>query len=149
MLKIYTENLCEAPISDYVFRNMKKVIRETVAEQYPDHRFELNLTICDNEYIREINREYRNIDKETDVLSFPMMDFDTPEITVMLGDIIISYEKAVSQAEEYCHSIKRELCFLCCHSALHLLGYDHETEDERTEMEQKQKEILERLNIKR
>ena len=149
MLKIYTENLCEAPISDYVFRNMKKVIRETVAEQYPDHRFELNLTICDNKYIREINREYRNIDKETDVLSFPMMDFDTPEITVMLGDIIISYEKAVSQAEEYCHSIKRELCFLCCHSALHLLGYDHETEDERTEMEQKQKEILERLNIKR
>ena len=149
MLKIYTENLCEAPISDYVFRNMKKVIRETVAEQYPDHRFELNLTICDNEYIREINREYRNIDKETDVLSFPMMDFDTPEITVMLGDIIISYEKAVSQAEEYCHSIKRELCFLCCHSALHLLGYDHETEDDRTEMEQKQKEILERLNIKR
>ena len=149
MLKIYTENLCEAPISDYVFRNMKKVIRETVAEQYPDHRFELNLTICDNQYIREINREYRNIDKETDVLSFPMMDFDTPEITVMLGDIIISYEKAVSQAEEYCHSIKRELCFLCCHSALHLLGYDHETEDERTEMEQKQKEILERLNIKR
>ena len=149
MLKIYTENLCEAPISDYVFRNMKKVIRETVAEQYPDHRFELNLTICDNEYIREINREYRNIDKETDVLSFPMMDFDTPEITVMLGDIIISYEKAVSQAEEYCHSIKRELCFLCCHSALHLLGYDHETDDERTEMEQKQKEILERLNIKR
>lgn len=149
MLKIYTENLCEAPISEYVFRNMKKVIRETVAEQYPDHRFELNLTICDNEYIREINREYRNIDKETDVLSFPMMDFDTPEITVMLGDIIISYEKAVSQAEEYCHSIKRELCFLCCHSALHLLGYDHETEDERTEMEQKQKEILERLNIRR
>ena len=149
MLKIYTENLCEAPISDYVFRNMKKVIRETVAEQYPDHRFELNLTICDNQYIREINREYRNIDKETDVLSFPMMDFDTPEITVMLGDIIISYEKAVSQAEEYCHSIKRELCFLCCHSALHLLGYDHETEDERTEMEQKQKEILERLNIRR
>jgi probable rRNA maturation factor len=149
MLKIYTENLCEAPISEYVFRNMKKVIRETVAEQYPDHRFELNLTICDNEYIREINREYRNLDKETDVLSFPMMDFDTPEITVMLGDIIISYEKAVSQAEEYCHSIKRELCFLCCHSALHLLGYDHETEDERTEMEQKQKEILERLNIRR
>ena len=78
-----------------------------------------------------------------------MMDFDTPEITVILGDIIISYEKAVSQAEEYGHSLKRELCFLCCHSALHLLGYDHETEDERTEMEVKQKEILERLNIKR
>ncbi len=149
MLKVYTENLCDAPITEYTLRQMKKVIRETVAEQYPDHKFEVNLTVCDNEYIREINREYREIDRETDVLSFPMMDFDTPDTTVMLGDIIISYEKAVSQAEEYGHSLKRELCFLCCHSALHLLGYDHETEDERTEMEAKQKEILERLNIKR
>ncbi|MBO7245414.1 MAG: rRNA maturation RNase YbeY, partial [Clostridia bacterium] len=140
---------CEAPISEYALRQMKRVIKETVAEQYPKHKFEVNLTICDNEYIRDINREYRGIDKETDVLSFPMMDFDTPEITVILGDIIISYEKAVSQAEEYGHSLKRELCFLCCHSALHLLGYDHETEDERTQMETKQKEILERLNIKR
>ena len=149
MLKVYTENLCDAPVTEYTLKQMKKVIRETVAEEYPDHKFEVNLTICDNEYIREINREYRDIDRETDVLSFPMMDFDTPETTVMLGDIIISYEKAVSQAEEYGHSLKRELCFLCCHSALHLLGYDHETEDERNEMEQKQKEILERLNIKR
>ena len=149
MLKVYTENLCDAPITEYTLRQMKRVIRETVAEQYPDHKFEVNLTVCDNGYILEINREYRDIDRETDVLSFPMMDFDTPDTTVMLGDIIISYEKAVSQAEEYGHSLKRELCFLCCHSALHLLGYDHETEDERTEMEAKQKEILERLNIKR
>ncbi len=149
MLKVYTENLCDAPVTEYTLKQMKKVTRETVAEEYPDHKFEVNLTICDNEYIREINREYRDIDRETDVLSFPMMDFDTPDTTVMLGDIIISYEKAVSQAEEYGHSLKRELCFLCCHSALHLLGYDHETENERNEMEQKQKEILERLNIKR
>lgn len=149
MLKVYTENLCDAPVTEYTLKQMKKVIRETVAEAYPNHKFEVNLTICDNEYIREINREYRDIDRETDVLSFPMMDFDTPETTVMLGDIIISYEKAVSQADEYGHSLKRELCFLCCHSALHLLGYDHETEEERNEMEQKQKEILERLNIKR
>lgn len=149
MLKVYTENLCDAPITEYTLRQMKRVIRETVAEQYPDHKFEVNLTVCDNGFIREINREYRDIDRETDVLSFPMMDFDTPDTTVMLGDIIISYEKAVSQAEEYGHSLKRELCFLCCHSALHLLGYDHETDDERTEMEAKQKEILERLNIKR
>lgn len=149
MLKVYTENLCDAPVTEYTLKQMKKVIRETVAEEYPNHKFEVNLTICDNEYIREINREYRDINRETDVLSFPMMDFDTPDTTVMLGDIIISYEKAVSQAEEYGHSLKRELCFLCCHSALHLLGYDHETEEERNEMEQKQKEILERLNIKR
>ena len=149
MLKVYTENLCNAPISEYALRQMKRVIKETVSEQYPKYKFEVNLTICDNGYIRDINREYRRIDKETDVLSFHMMDFDTPEITVILGDIIISYEKAVSQAEEYGHSLKRELCFLCCHSALHLLGYDHETEDKRTEMENKQKEILERLNIKR
>lgn len=149
MLKIYTENLCDAPLTDYTLRQMKKVIRETVAEQYPSHKFEVNLTVCDNNYIRKINNEYRNIDRETDVLSFPMMDFDTPDTTVMLGDIILSYEKAVTQSQEYGHSVKRELCFLCCHSALHLLGYDHEEPDEREEMEQKQKEILERLNIKR
>ncbi len=149
MLKIYTENICDAPIKEYTLQLMKKVIRETVSEMYPKHKFEVNLTICDNEYIREINREYRSTDRATDVLSFPMMDFDTPDTTVMLGDIIISYEKAVSQADEYGHSVKRELCFLCCHSALHLLGYDHETDNEQLEMEAKQKEILERLNIKR
>lgn len=149
MLKIYVENLCDAPVSDYTLRLMKKTLRETVSEQYPDHKFELSLTLCDNEYIRAVNAEYRGADRPTDVLSFPMMDFDTPEVTVLLGDVIISYEKAVAQAEEYGHSVKRELCFLCCHSALHLLGYDHETDEERALMEAKQKEILERLGIKR
>ena len=149
MLKIYVENLCGAPVSDYTLRLMKRTLRETISEQYPDHKFELSLTLCDNEYIRAINAEYRGTDRPTDVLSFPMMDFDTPEGTVLLGDVIISYEKAVAQAEEYGHSVKRELCFLCCHSALHLLGYDHENDEERALMEAKQKEILERLGIKR
>ncbi|MBQ9794858.1 MAG: rRNA maturation RNase YbeY [Clostridia bacterium] len=128
---------------------MKKVIRTCVEEQYPNHRFEVELTLCGDEEIHGINKEFRGIDRPTDVLSFPMMEFSMPRVYVSLGNIVLSVETARRQAEEYGHSLKRELCFLCAHSALHLLGYDHETEDEREEMEAKQREILDALGIKR
>lgn len=128
---------------------MKRVIRACVEEHYPAHRFEIELTTCGDEEIHRINREFRGIDRPTDVLSFPMLEFEMPEVYVSLGSIIISVETARRQAEEYGHSLKRELCFLCAHSALHLLGYDHETEDERAEMEAKQREILDALGIRR
>ena len=128
---------------------MKKVIRACVDEAYPNHRFEVELTLCGDEEIHGVNKEFRGIDRPTDVLSFPMMEFSMPEVYVSLGNIILSVETARRQAEEYGHSLKRELCFLCAHSALHLLGYDHETEDEREEMEAKQREILDALGIKR
>ncbi len=128
---------------------MKRVIRACVEEHYPEHRFEIELTTCGDEEIRRINREFRGIDRPTDVLSFPMLEFEMPKVYVSLGSNIISVDTARRQAEEYGHSLKRELCFLCAHSALHLLGYDHETEDERGEMEAKQREILDALGIKR
>ncbi|MBO4453101.1 MAG: rRNA maturation RNase YbeY [Clostridia bacterium] len=128
---------------------MKRVIRKAVSEAYPTHRFEVNVTICDDRTIRELNREYRGIDRPTDVLSFPFFDFDTPEKTTLLGDIVISRDTAFRQADEYGHSPKREFCFLAAHSALHLLGYDHETDEEREVMEAKQREILDNLGIKR
>ncbi|MBO7157132.1 MAG: rRNA maturation RNase YbeY [Clostridia bacterium] len=128
---------------------MKKVIRACVDEAYHSHRFEVELTLCGDEEIHGVNKEFRGIDRPTDVLSFPMMEFSMPEVYVSLGNIILSVETARRQAEEYGHSLKRELCFLCAHSALHLLGYDHETEDEREEMEAKQREILDALGIKR
>ena len=128
---------------------MKRVIRRTVSEAYPNHKFEINVTICDDNEIREINKEHRGIDRTTDVLSFPFLDFETPEVMTLLGDIIISRDTAYRQAEEYGHSPKREFCFLAAHSALHLLGYDHETDSEREEMESKQREILDELGIKR
>ena len=125
----------------------------------------MNLLLTMNKEIQEMNAEFRHIDRATDVLSFPMIDYekagefafleeddsyfncDTGEL--MLGDIVISKEKVIAQAEEYGHTIKREYAFLIAHSMLHLLGYDHMEEQERLEMERKQKEILEQLGITR
>ncbi len=110
-----------------------------------------NVIIIDNSRIREINREYRNIDRETDVISFALEDdktFNLEEIRV-LGDIYISIEKARSQAEEYNHSFKRELSFLAIHGFLHLLGYDHMEKDEEEVMFKKQEEVLSKYEINR
>lgn len=126
---------------------------------------EVNLLLTMNEEIREMNCNFREIDRATDVLSFPMVDYERagkfdfleermdyfhPETgELMLGDIVISKEKVISQAEEYGHSIEREYAFLIAHSMLHLFGYDHMEEEERVVMEQKQAEILESLQILR
>lgn len=109
-------------------------------------RAEVSVTFTDNEGIHALNREYRNVDRPTDVLSFPLSDgedYDTDGDAVLLGDIVISLERAQTQAEEYGHSFEREVAFLTVHSMLHLLGYDHETspEDERN-MFARQDEIL-------
>lgn len=121
---------------------------------------EVNVLLTDNDAIQEINRDYRQIDAPTDVLSFPMVDFEmesdfnhvedhvedyfNPETgELILGDIIISIEKVIEQAEKYGHSQERELAFLIAHSMLHLCGYDHMDEAEREVMEGKQREILE------
>ncbi len=120
---------------------------------------EVNVILTDNDAIQEINRDYRQIDAPTDVLSFPMVDYEqeadfshleeaaedyfNPETgELVLGDIIISVEKVMKQAESYGHSRERELAFLIAHSMLHLCGYDHMEEDERLVMEEKQREIL-------
>ena len=110
-----------------------------------------NIIFIDNKEIREINREYRNVDRETDVISFALEDnMDVVyEDFRLLGDIYISYEKAIEQAELYNHSVRREVFFLATHGILHLLGYDHMEEEERQVMEQKQREIMERLDILR
>ena len=110
-----------------------------------------NVIIIDNSRIREINREYRNIDRETDVISFALEDdktFNLHEIRV-LGDIYISIDKAKSQALEYGHSFKRELSFLAIHGFLHLLGYDHMEKEEEEIMFKKQEEVLSRYEINR
>ena len=126
-----------------------------------DFDAELSVTIVDNEEIREINNEHRGIDKATDVLSFPMLEFDEEgnaieceydfsDDTVILGDIVISAERAKEQAEELGHSFIREMAFLTVHSMLHLLGYDHVDDPEgEAEMIRKQKEILDGLGITR
>jgi len=110
-----------------------------------------NVIIVDNDKIHEINKQYRNIDRETDVISFALEDdksFNTTEVR-MLGDIYISIDRVRSQAEEYGHSFKRELYFLAIHGLLHLLGYDHMKEEDEKVMFAKQEEVLNRYGIKR
>ena len=142
----------------------KRVIEFALEHEESPYECEVNLTLTDNEGIREINRTYREIDKPTDVLSFPLINYekagdfsaleenyddnfnpDTGEI--MLGDIIISIEKVKEQADSYGHSIEREFAFLILHSMLHLFGYDHMTEEEAAIMEEKQKIILDKMKI--
>lgn len=120
---------------------------------------EVNVILTDNEEIRQINREYRGIDSPTDVLSFPMGDYESPSDferleeqseeyfnpetgELLLGDIVISVDKVEEQAGKYGHSDTRELAFLVAHSMLHLCGYDHMEEEERMRMEHRQEEIL-------
>lgn len=115
---------------------------------------EVSVTLVDNAKIRELNAEFREIDRETDVLSFPLGDDEGFEVNpdtdaILLGDIVISPEKALAQAEEYGHSYEREMAFLLTHSLFHLLGYDHMTLDEEREMSDKQEEVLQRLGITR
>ena len=112
---------------------------------------EFNIIIVDNERIHEINREYRDVDRETDVISFAMednMDVEYEDFR-LLGDIYISIDKCYSQAEEYGHSKVREICFLATHGILHLLGYDHMNEDDEEKMFKLQNELLDGYDIKR
>lgn len=127
-------------------RLVKKAVLATLEFEDFGRRAEVSVTFTDNEKIHVLNREYRNVDRPTDVLSFPLSDgedYDTDGDAVLLGDIVISLERAQTQAEEYGHSFEREVAFLTVHSMLHLLGYDHETspEDER-DMFARQDEIL-------
>ena len=119
-------------------------------EKLKDSSF--NLIIVDNKYIHELNKTYRNIDRETDVITFALEDDETVvngSDERILGDIYISLDKAKSQAEEYGHSLLRELSFLAVHGFYHLLGYDHMTEEDEKVMFGKQKEVLEEYGITR
>lgn len=151
---------------DFDYRKLaNEVILYTIEHESFPYEAEINVTLVDNDRIREINKEYRQIDRATDVLSFPLLEYeeagvfdgleedmdnfnpDTGEI--LLGDIIISVPKVYEQAEAFGHAVKREFAFLIVHSMLHLFGYDHMTEEEAAFMENKQREILEKLKITR
>ena len=139
-------------LSDDLMKKIESVMLRTLEYENIDDKYEVSLSFVTNEEIREINKDFRGIDKVTDVLSFPMLteyDFDIEFEEESLGDIVISIERAQQQAIEYGHSLEREVCFLVCHSMLHLLGYDHMEEDEAEIMQSKEKEILDSLMITR
>lgn len=109
--------------------------------------YEVSVSFVTNEEIRELNRDYRNVDSETDVLSFPMDDDDEFDGVVILGDIVLSTQRIIEQANEFGHSLEREMIYLTVHSMLHLLGYDHMTTSEKEEMRQREKEIMKELQL--
>ena len=126
---------------------------EIISELYDLKNFSISITLTTDEIIHSLNKNYRGIDRPTDVLSFAFHESDEPQILNSeideLGDIIISVERAKIQSEDYGHSFKREIIFLTVHGMLHLLGYDHIEESDRIEMESEQKFIMERLGINR
>ncbi|MBQ9691834.1 MAG: rRNA maturation RNase YbeY [Clostridia bacterium] len=158
MNKIYIQN-CQDKFE--VTRSLRGLVRRAIGQALKYEKFpfdaEVSVTFTDNVGIHEINREYRDIDRPTDVLSFPL--YERGEITedetdeagrVALGDIVISLEKAEAQSVEYGHSFEREVAFLCVHSVLHLLGYDHELgPSEEKEMFAKQEAILQIMHLGR
>ena len=163
-LYIEEEGTCSLPFD---VKETAELIVETVldCEECP-YEAEISLLLTHNDEIHEMNLEHRGIDRATDVLSFPMLEFDHPgdfsiidEETadvfdpesgeLMLGDIVISVDKVLEQAQEYGHSPKREYAFLIAHSMLHLCGYDHMDDEERKVMEEKQRAIMEKINILR
>ena len=153
-LKIYFENNQD---KENVTYKMKMLIRRAIAAtlEYEgvDEDCEVSITFCDNEKIRELNKKFRNIDRATDVLSFPLFDDEglggfVPNIDCILGDIVISLQKARAQAEEFGHSYERETAFLAVHSVLHLLGYDHETgEADELDMRKRQSDVMEKIGL--
>ena len=151
---------------DFDFEEIAAMVADAVLDQeHCPYEAQISLVLTDDEQIQATNREFRQIDRPTDVLSFPMVDFSSPADysileeddslfhpetgELLLGDIMISIPRVIAQADEYGHSTRREYAFLIAHSMLHLLGYDHMEEDERKVMEEKQKQILQHLHIER
>lgn len=165
-MQLYLENETEKTFDFEPEMVAKSVINAVLDAEKCPYEVEVNLLLTDNEGIREYNRQMRDIDRATDVLSFPGLFFEEPSVffipegeeldytnpetgNVILGDIIISVDKVMEQALEYGHSLKREFAFLVAHSMYHLCGYDHMTEEEAKVMEAKQEAILTALQITR
>ncbi len=154
-LKIYYSNKLKETkrTLGFVFL-VRRAVKATLGYMNFPYDCEISLTFCGNEYIRELNAKYRNKDAATDVLSFPLCDFrngDEPDEELNeLGDIVINLERAAEQAEEYGHSMEREVSFLAVHSTLHLLGLDHERSEEEDEFVcSLQDEIMKNLKLEK
>lgn len=162
----YSNNQDQYEFSSEAAGLIRKAIDAALKFEGFKYNYEISIVITDNAGIRIMNNRFRNIDRETDVLSFPMIEFHNEDLEnhhydisdeeinpetgdVMLGDIVISIEKAYEQAEEYGHSFERELAFLTVHSTLHLLGYDHMITEDELVMRKKQEKILSDINLSR
>lgn len=165
---LYTDNRQnQIDVTEEFIKELEEVCINTLEKEEVRQKCQISLLFVNNEEIREINKETRNIDKATDVLSFPMLDYPKGKVfkdvykdkkfdimymdqdELVLGDMVLSLERAVEQSIEYNHSFKREVCYLVVHSILHLLGYDHMEGEEKKIMRSREEEILNGLDIKR
>lgn len=163
---ILTENRQnKIQVKEEFIKKIEDVIDYALKAEQMNTEYEVSVIFVDNNYIREINNEFRNIDKETDVLSFPMLEYPDgciyreiylnktledsyyDEGKLVLGDIALSLEKAMEQSKDYGHSFEREAAYLTVHSVLHLLGYDHIEDEEKIKMRRREEQILGGLNI--
>lgn len=142
-------------LGEELLRKIHAVADRVIEEEEFYEDAEISLTFVGLSEIRELNREYRGKDQATDVLSFPMYEREEllqidevyEDEVLALGDIVLCVDRAKEQAEEYGHSLEREICFLICHSLLHLFGYDHENEEEEKRMRKKEESVLQSLGI--
>lgn len=165
---LYTENRQnKIEVTNEFIEKISEICDFALKEEEMNLEYQISLLFVDNEEIREINNETRNIDKETDVLSFPMLDFEDKKVykemylnfefdetfkdgnELILGDMVLSLEKALEQSKDYGHSFEREVSYLVVHSILHLLGYDHMVDEDKKKMRAREEEILNKLSITR
>ncbi|MCF6461074.1 rRNA maturation RNase YbeY [Clostridium sp. Cult3] len=146
-MEIYIDNRQDqVEIDEDLYGVLEQVVRECLILEERSLDYEISISFVDNEEIRKLNKQYRNVDSNTDVLSFPLEE-NVPVPMPLLGDIIISAEKALEQSKAYGHSFLREVAYLTAHSMFHLLGYDHMEEGERALMRSKEKDLMKRLRI--
>jgi len=148
MIEVLFDNRQDSmEIKEENMKAIEKAVNTTIEVEKAKGNFEVSVSFVNNKEIRELNRVYRNVDSDTDVLSFPMDDEEDLEGVIMLGDVILSTEKIIEQAEDFGHSLEREMLYLTVHSMLHLLGYDHMTDDEKEEMREREKEVMKELQL--
>ena len=165
---LYTDNRQDKiEVNDELINIINEVCEQSLKAEEMNVPYQISLLFVDNEEIREINRDTRGMDKATDVLSFPMLEYPKDKVfkvvykdtkfneiyldgdELVLGDMVLSLERAKEQSIEYNHSFNREVCYLVVHSILHLLGYDHMEDEEKKRMREREEEILGNLNITR
>lgn len=163
---LYTDNRQDKlEVTQEFINKLNDVCNFTLKEEGVEGEYQISLLFVDNNEIKEINEETRGINKATDVLSFPMLDYENGKVykdmyigyefdetymdgnELVLGDMVLSLERALEQSIEYNHTYEREVCYLVVHSILHLLGYDHMEEEEKLIMRAREEEILNKLNI--
>lgn len=136
------------PVDEALMEEVERAVKMALQLERNSLDYEVSVSFVTNEEIHELNRDYRGVDRPTDVLSFQMDEEEVyGEMDVVLGDIVISMEKALEQAEDFGHSLTREVVYLTVHSMFHLMGYDHMNEEEKAEMRGKEKAVLKELGV--